>query len=305
VDLAPPDGTFRVVAWNVSSGRFRGEAEAFQRVLAALRPDVVLLDEVFEDVTDADLQAFFDNVPTALLDRRWQWWIAEGGGPQRTVVASSAFEVRGEPRLAQIPYPEGSLARWASEAGDTRATRARADLERAAGLSATGAWIDIEGLPILFVPVDFQSGGYAGSPQDRLRVLQAETLNAALTEILADRREAGLVAGGDMNIVGSDRPLRALVRGLDAGRDVSVVRALNGPDRSLVTWRSLGNADLFSPGRLDYVLYRGSRLEEAKAFVLDAGYLLEDDRQALGVTASDTDVASDHLPVVADFRIRR
>lgn len=305
VDLAPPDGTFRVLAWNVSSGRFRGEAEAFKRVLAALRPDVVLLDEVFEDVADEDLEAFFDDVPTAVPDRRWQWWIAEGGGPQRTVVASSAFDVRGEPRLARIPYPEGSLDRWVLEAGRTRARQSRADFERGAGLSATGAWIDIEDIPILFVPVDLQSAGYAGSPQDELRVLQAETLNAALAELLAEWPAAGLVVGGDLNVVGSDRPLRALVRGLDAGRDLTVARALNASDRSLVTWRSLGSADLFSPGRLDYVLYRDSRLEGAKAFVFDAARTLEADRVALGITATDTDVTSDHLPVVADFRIRR
>ena len=75
-------------------------------------------------------------------------------------------------------------------------------------------------------------------------------------------------------------------------------------DRSLVTWRATREGDPFSPGRLDYVLYRESVLQVERAFVFDAADLSPEALQLLGVRASDT-LESDHLPLVVDFRVRQ
>lgn len=87
------------------------------------------------------------------------------------------------------------------------------------------------------------------------------------------------------------------------GGDLGVARPGRPRDRSLVTWRSTREGDPFSPGRLDYVLYRGSVLEVERAFVLDAADLSPAALEVLGVRESDT-LESDHLPLVVDFRVR-
>jgi len=161
--------------------------------------------------------------------------------------------------------------------------------------------VTVDGRDILFVPVDLQSAGYDGSPRDRLRELQARTLNQAIAAALADRPGAGLVVAGDLNVVGSARPLDELRRGLGVGRrDLDVARVERLRDRSLVSWRSIWGEDPFSPGRLDYLLYRGAALRVERAFLFDAADMSEGARETLGILASDTE-KSDHLPLVVDF----
>ena len=308
--LTKPPGAHRVVTWNVSDGNFRDTPDPFRRVLAALQPDVVLLDEVYADVMLTDLSRFSRDLRVPSGQDSWNWWLAEGGGRQRTAVGAPGRDVRGEPLLARIDHGSGSLDRWLQEVGDEpEAPRmappsALARAEAEGGLSATGAWVTVGQDEVLFVPVDLQSAGHDGSPRDRLRELQALTLNRAIAAALADRPDAGLVVGGDLNLVGSARPLDELVRGLGvAGTALSIARPKRLRDRSLATWRSTRPGDPFSPGRLDYVLYRGAVLQVERAFVFDAADLSEAARQELGVGEEDTR-HSDHLPLVVDFRIR-
>ena len=301
-DLDKASGDLRVAVWNVSDGQFHSRTESFQRVIGALSPDVVLLDEVPADATEEGLTAFFAGVGDGA---DWTWWLAEGGGVQRTVIASPQFEVRPEPRLGTVDYPEGVLDQWVAETDSSEFAVTRAPVEAAGGLSATGAWIEVDGRRLLFVPVDLQSAGFDGSPRDRLRELQATLLRDALAEVLTDEPEAGLVIGGDVNLVGSARPLEALVRGLAVGGgDLTVARPENVRDRSLITWRSLGNADDFSPGRLDFVAYRAGPLDVTRAFVFDVDDYGPDAQATLGLRGGETTETSDHLPVVVDFRWR-
>ena len=306
--VAKVPGSLRVVAWNVSSGSFRNNPEAFRRVVAALAPDVLLLDEIHFEVTPEDLARFTRDI--AAEGRVWSWWLASGGGRQRTAVGASGREVRGEDGMGRIGYRPGALEGWLQEVGDVPeapgmappSVLARAEAE--GGLSATGAWVTVDGRDILFVPVDLQSAGYDGSPRDRLRELQARTLNAAIAAALRDQSGAGLVVAGDLNLVGSVRPLDELRRGPGVGgRDLAVARPERLRDRSLATWRTMWGPDPFSPGRLDYLLYRESALRVERAFVFDAADMSEEARGALGILEADTE-KSDHLPLVVDFAVR-
>ena len=304
--MARTPNALRVVTWNVSDENFRDRPEAFRRVLAALAPDVLLLDEVFAEVTQGELVRFGDML-AGEEGPGWDWWLAVGGGRQRTVVGARGLRLQGEADLARVDHEPGALEGWQREVGDqpeaprmpppSRLARAEAD----GGLSATGAWVSVDGRDILFVPVDLQSAGYDGSPRDRLRELQARTLNRSLASVLANRPDAGLVIGGDLNLVGSARPLAHLRSGLGSGgNDLGVARLPRLRDRSLVTWRATREGDPFSPGRLDYVLYRESVLQVERAFVFDAADLSPEALRLLGVRTSDT-LESDHLPLVVDF----
>ena len=306
-DVARVPGTHRVVVWNVSSRSFQANRRAFQRVLAGLAADVVLLDEVHADVTMAELARFGEGIRVGAGADGWSWWLASGGGRQRTVVGARGLEVRGAAGLSRIEHAPGALEGWLGEVGDDPEAPGMAPpaelamAEGEGGLSATGAWVTLDGRDVLFVPVDLQSAGYDGSPRDRLRDLQARTLNRAVAAALAERPGAGLVIGGDLNLVGSIRPLDELGRGLGIdGGDLVVARLERLRDRSLSTWRSTWSDDPFSPGRLDYVLYRGAVLRAQRAFVFDAADMAADALRELGLRGSDTE-HSDHLPLVVDF----
>ncbi len=306
--VAQEEGTLRIVAWNVSSMSFRFNQDAFRRVVQALGPDVLLLDELPATIDLDDLKRFMNGVTRGTPGAdSWQWWLATGGGRQRTAVGARNLPLRGVAAMSRIEYEAGALERWLTEVGDAAeapgmaSPSALAEAEARGGLSATGAWVEALGREILLVPVDLQSAGYDGSPRDRLRELQARTLNRAIQATLADNPDAGLVIAGDLNLVGSARPLAALRQGLGArGENLEVARPIRLRDRSLSTWRSTWGDDPFSPGRLDFLLYRGSTLTVARAFVFDAADLSAEARATLEVLAADTE-KSDHLPLVVDL----
>lgn len=198
----------------------------------------------------------------------------------------------------------GALERWLANAGDEPEVPGMALPSELAEAEADGAWVTLGEREILFVPVDPQSAGYDGSPHDRLQELQARTLNRAASAALAGRRDAGLVIGGEMNLVGSVRPLDEIDRGLGAGGgDLAIARPECLRDHSLARWRRIRGDDPFSPGRLDYILYRDAAVEAGGAFVFDAAAMATDALEELGIRGSDTG-HSDHLPLVVDFRAR-
>ena len=72
-------------------------------------------------------------------------------------------------------------------------------------------------------------------------------------------------------------------------------------DRSLHTWRD--DRSLFTPGRLDWVVYADSALEARSAFVLETEGLSEAALERAGLGRDDSRV-SDHMPVVVDLSPR-
>lgn len=125
-----------------------------------------------------------------------------------------------------------------------------------------------------------------------------------------------IVIAGDMNLVGPARQLEILL----SGRIVN--QALYGPShlpdwdgsaladvmpyhttgREAYTWRSIDRyASSFTPGRLDYIFYSDSVLKLGNHFVLCTPEMSPEELAAAGLEAYNTEVASDHLPVVADF----
>ena len=297
-DPLEPSADVRVLVWNVASESFRDRPQWFARVMAAMDPDVLLLDEVFGAVTEADLRAFFSR-PEMTQGAPWEFVLGKSGGRQKTVVASR-IGIRPEPLLESVAYPDGSIGALAERFPEAQRLW---DLEQERGLATTGAWVDVAGQPVLFVPLDLQSAGYDGSFHDELRILQARVLRDIVAVVVSNADSPpAVVIGGDLNLVGSPDPLDTLVRGLDGGADLFPVDTYRLTDRSMATWRN--PTQPFTPGRLDFVLISGTTLAADRGFAMDVSELSPELQERLGLDPNDTLLAADHLPLVVDLLLK-
>ena len=290
----PMAGTLRVAQWNVSEGSFR-KPEMHARLLAAVMPDVLLLDEVYEQVTSDFLHRFFD-LPALRALGPWQFVVAGSGGRQRTVVATRGHAIRPVESMAAMHYADGvldSLRRLTPPAGHRLI-----DIEQEAQISSVGAWVNVSGTEVMFVPLDLQSGGYAGSVHDNLRVLQAEAIRRHVRAEEARRGAFPLVIAGDFNPVGSYRSVRLLSRELFDAPGMTASHAERLGEQSLVTWTSADGAQ-FAPGRLDLTFFRGFR--QRGGFVFTTDDLSDRVLARLGMTRETFAQVSDHLIVVTDL----
>ena len=132
--------------------------------------------------------------------------------------------------------------------------------------------------------------------------MQATRVREQVELALGDSR-APVVIGGDLNLVGSRSPLFALVRGLDVdGSDLVPVDAERLGERSITTWR--GPEDVFSPGRLDYILVAAAGLSVTNSFVFATEDLDQATLDRLGLERDLSLQLSDHMVSVVDLRPR-
>ncbi len=268
---APGDGNLRLVSYNVRFDGLFDRPEPFRRILRALDPDVVCFQEIYTH-TPEQVRAWMAE---ALPGREWS---AAGDGGQG--VTASRYPIR--------------------DSG-------------AVGPRRRGGWTRIEapgGEILLLNPHPPCCNDAAGRRQ----------VFDALAAWIRDARDAGrlpaaepVVVAGDMNLVGDAAERAALLDG--AVFDTASFGPAAPPDgdgtpfadafpyhltgNEIYTWRSDGGP--FPPGRLDYVVYTDSVLGLARSFVLWTPELARSLLDAAGLRSEDTAVASDHLPVVADF----
>ncbi len=268
-------GDLRVLTYNVRFDGLFTHRERFARILAALDPDVVLFQEVFNHEPEETRDLMAEILP----GRDWQA-VGAGSGVVVSAVPVAASGALGGKRDAiwvrlESPghdWPEGPLLlNLHPPCCDNDAGR-REELDQAA------AWIR-----------DARAAG---------------RLDPATPVLVA----------GDMNLVGDASEQRTLLAGTiadtlrfgpPAAPDGDGTPFADAFPRHLAggevyTWRS--DEGPFAPGRLDYIVYTDSVLEIGNRFVLWTPDLPPARLEALGLEPDDTAAASDHLPVVADFR---
>lgn len=271
-----PEKSIRVVSWNVLFAAPMQTPEPFSRVLRALDPDVILLQE-------------WNGVPAAELER----WFASNVSPGWSALVSAGWGVaivaRGPiERLVpyEIPRPEGAP-------GD--GFRPERTLRLVAGVVRTKKG------PLAVASMHLKCCGGADGAEDRARVAEAKRIREVLGRALADLGGDAPVArvlGGDLNLVGSRRPLEVLREGLGSrGEELEVAAMPVAGDRAWYTWRR--DRSRFAAGRLDYLLFSGG--QRISSFALDAQRLAASSLESLGIEGGDTQ-ASDHLPLVLDLR---
>ncbi|MGP1273482.1 MAG: endonuclease/exonuclease/phosphatase family protein [Phycisphaerales bacterium] len=266
-------GSVRIVAFNVLNSSPDKTPEPFTRLLRALEPDVVLVQEWY-DQTPESLAAWFNReLPIATS---WQAVTSEGRGV--AVVSRLDLQPLGPP--AVVIRPEG----------EDRTVRVAAAL------------VDSPAGPLAVASVHLKCCGSLGGREDLLRSAEASAITAMLREALADAGPHGLVIAGDYNLVGGTEPLAIMSEGMDLdGSELLVVEPFVLGDPAVYTWSDPRSA--FLPGRLDYAAVSDSVLEVERAFVFDAERLDPIALEAMNLDPLDSR-ASDHRPLVIDVRSR-
>lgn len=260
----------RVMSANVLFSSPLTNPDAFERILRATRPDVILYQEWFRTERG-----------------KVEAWVSEHAGPEWSLHfpderAGVAIATR-HPIVAR--YEEAL-----PPSGEGRPARACAAL------------IDTDAGELLAISVHLKCCGAAGSEEDLTRIDQAKAINGFIAWVHEQHPDAMVVIAGDFNLVGSRVPLDVMARGLGVGGDdldAALTPVLG--DSSVVTW--VDEKSMFGPGRLDWLLYDDSRSELADAYMLDTRVLTDTALERLGLERDDSK-ASDHLPMVVDL-VRR
>jgi endonuclease/exonuclease/phosphatase family metal-dependent hydrolase len=271
------------------------QAEKFQRIILAVDPDLLALQEIRKSASD--VAELLDAI--APLPDGQQWHVFKG---QAGVIASK--------------YPLRMLSDRIDPPSYRDPVAALVDLPD------DRFEVDLYVLNNHFKCCD-------GEKNDPIRQQQADAVASRLRDVRTTGGELDLPPGtpvvvvGDLNLVGGFGPLETVLSGDIAderryGPDLApdwdgtwlcAAHPLHnavGPDD--YTWRD-DNSE-FAPSRLDFVIYTDSILESLNAFVLNTTQMSEDELLRSGL--SRYDVAEDelgrrfdHLPVVVDFKVAK
>jgi endonuclease/exonuclease/phosphatase family metal-dependent hydrolase len=271
----------RVLAFNAWSDKLFDEqfTDEYGRILAALDPDII----AFQEIWNHDAQQTAQRVETLLPngdDAQWQ-----------------AVKLdRGNVTVSKYPV----LDSWHILVGE----------QQSDGHRLTATLIDLQdtnNTHLMLVNIHLRC--CARGEENRWNEI------AALADFINDAREEGgllhlpegtpIILAGDFNLVGSSGQLAAIETDIIDwdGSGFERVHARQTEKRMHYTWRNDNGG--FSPGKLDYIFYSGSTLTLKNRYTLQVEEMSVDQRALYGLYYGDTQVASDHLPHVADFQLKQ
>lgn len=273
----------------------------FNRILVALDPDVVVMQEFVDTVSEADITNRFDSILPIAGGGNWQAHLGLLGGI-RTVIISR--------------HPLLMTRVDTNPASDTR-----------------GVTIALVDLPDLDYPLDvylmgvhLKCCGNPGGSEDQQRQNSADAMANWLGDARGVARPSGenialpantpILMLGDFNMVGGPQPEMTLTTGdiQDEGTygpdvkgdwdntDVTDLMPTDPFTGDTFTWQGNGQ---FPPSALDRIFHTDSATTIANSFILNTDTMTGPALAAAGLQAGDTlpQNASDHLPVVVDLRI--
>lgn len=266
-------GAVRVVSHNVLRNSPETDPGPFVRMYEALEPDVILVQEWY-GWDSARFEAWFNE----RLPVEGGWRAVTHESDRAGVAVITRLEVR-----------EGLTESVTAEGAQWPARFVGAVLETDAGAMLVGS-------------MHLKCCGSAGSPEDERRMRETAAISAFVSEAMDTRAIELCALAGDLNLVGSRPPLDVLRGGLDAdGSDLEPAEARVTGDRAYYTWWD--DRSLFTPGRLDWIVYSDSALTGETSFVLETDGLSGAELKRTGLHRRDSRV-SDHLPVVVDLAPR-
>lgn len=286
--LARPKNTdLRVVVWNVY--RLFDENRIL-RVLKALNPDVVILDEVLETKEPKYFEAILKD---AVAQADWHILKSDTGGYERIVIASR-YPL--EPAFVQVQHETDAVNRL----GPGMPKPARKPLE--AGVTSAGAYIKIGNKTLLASGLDLVCcENRPDSFREQLRMAEASAIAEKIRAALKARPVDAAVVGGDLNLVSTRQPLEVLSVGMDpAGGNLEEDGGLRLRQPSNATTHADRSPSPYVQERLDYLLFSPSSLRKLRSFLFHSEEIGERWRNHYGIRRDDSN-GSDHIPIVADF----
>lgn len=279
---------------NNHSFRCCNKVAEFRRLIAAINPDIMTLQEINGSRPVSDVTAIFNDVLPLPGGASWHGAI-------------------GYNNVTVSRWPLSMIATQTTPAGDLPRVMALVDLPN-----------DRFARDLYIINEHFKC--CSGATNDNRRQKQADSIIAWLR----DARTAGgsitlptgtpMLVLGDLNIVGSLAPLNTVLCGdisnnttygpdsppdwdASCSTDVHPLHNLVGP--ADYTWREDGSG--FDPGRLDYAIYTDTAINAAKKLVLNTVTMTTSELAANGLQQDDVVLSPpggyDHLPLVIDFRL--
>lgn len=287
----------RILEWNVSHRTLATREDHIVRILAALSPDLLLLNEVSDAFSPDDVHRVLERAGIQDATGAAQVVYGLGGGDERAVVAGrvplSELSV-----LTDLPFPLLDVSRFLPPDRDPRELTAQVEQ----GIQAAGAAATVQGRRLMLVSLGLASRGQRPFEiEEYVRRIQASTIASAMSRARSESSFDGIVVAGDLNLVVSELPVITLASRPDpGGKPLSVINPLQLDGRSNATW---ANPDVrFAAGRLDFMLHSAETLSLDRAFVFDSHDLSPRWLQHHGLSEEISSEASDHFPIVADFR---
>ncbi len=273
-----PDAGLRIVSWNsLYTGLLDPErAESFRRILQALQPDILCLQEAWYPADTAEL-----------LDE----WLPLEEGHWHAVSHGNSIT------LSRYPFVYGWPGGFALLPDAILVTGIELpDSRRIIVFNAHLAWGDQDEQRQL------EADAFIAYLRQMAGPDWPEEVAAGTPFLLV----------GDLNLVGDAQQLRTLVEGDVVGEEeygedhapdwdgtpLLVPPLLQTEHRMGYTWRPTGGS--YWPGLLDYALLSDSVLALHKGFLLYTGEMSQEELAAHGLQDSDSATASDHLPLVLD-----
>lgn len=278
----------RVISFNVQRDAIfeAGRSDAFKRIIQALQPDIIAFQEIYDN-TERDVRNLMQDImPTAPTGETWT--ISK---VLPDIIMVSKFELKGRLTL------EGSTS------------------------GSAGNGVFVYDLPefdtdLVFINCHLPCCQNNDTRQDEIDAIMGFVRDYKEGKTQFETKEdAPIIIVGDMNMVGFDEQLTTFIRGdiQDEGRfgndfapdwdgsDFEDALPYNTNYPTTFTWYNPNSR--FNPGRLDLIFYSGSVLDLKNSFSLFTPTLEQDTLSTYGMISDDVLVASDHLPLVADFKI--
>lgn len=283
--LERPGGAVRVMSWNIGDESIFPEVSGpdtavvgrpaqFRRVIRALQPDVLCLQDITREASE--MAALIDDILP----------LAGGAGWQSHRVLDNAI-------MSRFPL------------------RQRGQEIIAGALQPRGHAIALVDLPSGFAGDLYMLCAHFDPRSGSDRVLNRELHARALARQIQGMSAAGgatslppqttYVVLGDLNVI--DDPASYVDILLNAGL-TDVLPRHNGIGPDFYTWRD--DEQPYPAGALDRILYRGTSVQVANAFVLNTTTMSYDELRRYGLRLVDVLLIADrgvhdHLPLVVDF----
>lgn len=272
VDIARAPGTaLRLLTWNVFNDGLTDSIRQphFRNIIQAIRPDVLVLNECW-NTGEAQLQ---DLLCRWLPHESKTWHVVRLGEGN---MLASLYEID---------------SKWKIHTNDN--------------IAAFLLQTTIPGMQE-FLVLNCHLTCCSNDPD---RLLETAAIMSFLEKNFTSgktekRLKVPVVMAGDFNLVESHQPYKNLMtkpilNSEDKG-SWFIDAMPRQTDRPMAyTWRDASK--IFSPSRLDYIFYSHENLSLLKSFVLTTGPMSNVRLKQYGLSRFDTRLASDHLPLVADF----